>query len=67
MEDVKRLTLANLDSIIAEYEAGRSQARIGDVRQIRKILFQLIKTNEDVRILLEKYIRKANGQDKVLQ
>ena len=54
----KNLTLKDLDSLIAISEKGLSEANIGDIRQVRKIIFNLIKSDENVRKLFYKIMAK---------
>lgn len=52
------MTLKELDSKIAKLEGGKMEARIGDIRQIRKIIFFLIKNDADARAVLERFLAR---------
>jgi hypothetical protein len=52
------MTLKELDSMIAKLEGGKSSVKIGNIREIRKIIFGLIKTNPEVARLLFKELSK---------
>jgi hypothetical protein len=52
------MTLKELDSLISKIEGGKARVSIGNVREIRKIIFNLIKTNPEARKLLFKELSK---------
>lgn len=52
--------IPQLDSLISEIEGGKSRVSIGDIREVRKILVNLIKNNRSVREVLNKNLLK-NG------
>lgn len=53
-----KFKLKDLDSAIANLEGGKSQVKMGDARQMRKLIFDLIKNNPEARALLFKYLGK---------
>jgi hypothetical protein len=52
--------LPQLDSLISEIEGGKSRVKIGDIREVRKIIVNLIKNNPSVREVLNKDLAKKN-------
>lgn len=51
--------VTELDSYVSNLESGKSRVAIGDIREIRKIIFDLLKTNPTALALLMKHtVRK---------
>ena len=59
----KNFTVSDLDSLIASREGKKSQTSIGNIREVRKIIFELIDTDKRVFNLINKIMWKSWEKD----
>lgn len=64
MKKIKKINVRELDSLISMLESGKSRVSIGDVREIRHIIDNLIRTREDIAIRYYKLAEKTLNRDK---